>query len=188
MRKDATITEEERNDALQILTQGILTCNNSKFIQKYANDIDGVDIAEFEDRIIELGCAEDIVNFAKIKSANVKRLQNALMQLFNPKNGVWEYDLENDGTKENPEEIIRFAEEVPGANIEELEDKIIKLGDPYMMVEFAKRVDTANVKKIRKAIAKIDDAEDCLEELNENFEFDAVDDIIEALNDANINK
>ena len=51
-------------------------------------------------------------------------------------------------------DVISFAQHVPMADIEVLENKIIETGSGIKMLAFAKDVKGANINKLRKAIVK----------------------------------
>lgn len=53
--------------------------------------------------------------------------------------------------------ILKFATDVDGANIEKLENAIIEIGDARYIFEFATEIKGANIEKLRKAVVKTKD-------------------------------
>ena len=75
--------------------------------------------------VIESGNPRDILKMARVKGADIKALEEAMI-----KTGDLEY-------------ICLFAEKIKGANRTKLARGIVKAGDPVYIYEFARRVKRA---------------------------------------------
>lgn len=131
-----------------------------------------------EDDIIRTNNIFALCEFAKkFPDANIKRMEQVIEDLsslwieekgfqFSPFSAyLFARDvqganvelLEDIIIKANTKVIVIFAKDVQGANIQRLQNRVIELGNPSMILFFAKDVEGANIKELEDAILKTKD-------------------------------
>lgn len=128
-----------KNADINKLQAFIVKSKDIDYLIKFSNDVD-CDTKLIEDTIINLKSVDKLFSYAlKCKCANIDRIQNIILNF-------------------KSEDIVMFAKNIKGININLLEDELIKKCDYRTIYKIAASIKTSNKEKLERVIINSNNA------------------------------